>query len=224
MNQTEHEAEPVEPGPEPEPEPDDDEQEAEETDSETDTQEPSTDELTPQQREQQRKKLDQSATTWRNRVSQVLGEEAQFLVPCELCDPTIPGFHWPADLEQPRDELHARLIEVLKRGTGPGYVKDPDTEQCDRCKGEGKTETGSNVPGQEYRACTKCKATGFVILRGVTSAAENGAEGPQPILAAVGAPTVVADADPWGSPRILEDGRENPNYGRMPQFKDPGLP
>src|SRR2546423_12194395 len=48
--------------------------------------------------EKVRKKLDQSATTWRNRVSDLLGEEAQMLVPCELCDPLIPGFHLPPGL------------------------------------------------------------------------------------------------------------------------------
>jgi hypothetical protein len=37
-------------------------------------------------------------------------------------------------------------------------------------------------------------------------------------------PLVVADADAWGSPRLLDDGQENPNYGRMPQYKDKSLP
>ena len=37
-------------------------------------------------------------------------------------------------------------------------------------------------------------------------------------------PAVVADADAWGSPRLLADGQENPNYGRMPQYKDPAYP
>jgi hypothetical protein len=37
-------------------------------------------------------------------------------------------------------------------------------------------------------------------------------------------PAPAADSDPWGSPRLLHDGQPNPNYGRMPQYRDPNFP
>src|SRR5438132_13293291 len=101
--------------------------------------------------EKVRKKLDQSATTWRNRVSDLLGEEAQMLVPCELCDPLIPGFHWPPEREQPRDRLHESLLEVLRTPGEPEYLEDPNTRQCGVCGGLGKTRTKGKVPGKKTR-------------------------------------------------------------------------
>src|SRR5438132_2151431 len=87
--------------------------------------------------EKVRKKLDTSATTWRNRVSDLLGEEAQMLVPCELCDPLIPGFHWPPELEQPRDERHAHLLDVLRTPDAPDYSPAQHVRRCQLCDGWG---------------------------------------------------------------------------------------
>jgi hypothetical protein len=169
-------------------------------------------------------KIARSAETFRRRVSDVLGEDALALVPCELCEPEIPGFHWPAELAYPRDEIHARLLEVLRTPSAPEYVADPGHKMCDACHGYGKVRTGSKVPGQEIGTCGPCRGYGFVPPPGVNvqtgeidAAAGVHEAAPQDF----GPP---ADRDPWGSPRILPDGQENPNYGRMPQFKNPSLP
>jgi hypothetical protein len=37
-------------------------------------------------------------------------------------------------------------------------------------------------------------------------------------------PLVTDGNDVWGSPKLLPDGQENPNYGKMPQYKNPTLP
>jgi hypothetical protein len=37
-------------------------------------------------------------------------------------------------------------------------------------------------------------------------------------------PLVTDGTDVWGSPKLLPDGQENPNYGKMPQYKNPTLP
>jgi hypothetical protein len=175
--------------------------------------------------EKVRKKLDASATTWRNRVSQLLGEEAQMLVVCELCDPLLPGFHFPAELEQPRDALHARLLDVLRAPLAPEYQEDPYTRLCSTCNGYGMTKTRSLVPGKTERVCPTCQGKGFQAL--------NEAPVAQPTNEQVeeiqyelpnDQPLVVDDKDAWGSPKILESGMENPNWGRMPQYKDPTLP
>src|SRR5256714_1040439 len=98
--------------------------------------------------EKVRKKLDTSATTWRNRVSDLLGEEAQMLVPCELCDPLIPGFHWPPELEQPRDDLHAHLLDVLRTPSAPEYQQAQHVRRCQLCDGWGRVLSGSRVAGK----------------------------------------------------------------------------
>lgn len=174
--------------------------------------------------EAKRKKLAQSATNWRNRVSELLGEEAQFLVACELCEPDIPGFHFPADLMEPWSELHARLLEVLRSPAAPEYVAANDVRQCDACSGEGKTTTGSHVPNHRTKVCAACRGYGFVPPPGSTPATGLDGVVPPELEVASAGPAVVEDADAWGSPRLLPDGRENPNYGKMVQYKDPALP
>ena len=174
--------------------------------------------------EEKRRKLAASATTWRNRVSAVLGEEAQFLVPCELCEPDIPGFHFPAEVMQPANETHARLLEVLRSPEGPDYRDARDVRQCEFCSGWGKVKTGSRKAFNETVDCTACGGYGYV---------------PPPSAGAAG--VVVAHPAESGqveedhdvftnpstgrvSPRLLADGQPNPNYGRMPQYKDPAYP
>ncbi len=175
--------------------------------------------------EKVRGQLDRSATTWRNRVSQLLGEEAQFLVPCELCDPMIPGFHWPAEMVTPTSDVQARLLEVVQAPSAPDYREDPFTNECTTCGGWGKTKTRSHVAGKTERVCPSCKGLGF-----------RATDGPQPAPATNGQvedvqynlpddqPLIVDDKDSWGSPKLLPDGQENPNWGRMPQYKNPTLP
>jgi hypothetical protein len=174
--------------------------------------------------EQIGKKLDKSATTWRNRVSELLGESAQDLVPCELCDPTLPGFHFPAASTPPRDDVHARLLQVLLTPEGPDYVFDANQPACGKCDGWGQVATGSKVPNHKNHVCPRCHGTG---VEPSAQQLQNGPPEQAPVLAAVGAPDEQpppADADPWGSPRLLETGQENPNYGKMPQYKSPEFP
>jgi hypothetical protein len=202
---------------------DDLEPEAHEGDETADVAQP-VDAETLAQLEAKRKKLAQSATNWRNRVSELLGEEAQFLVPCELCEPDIPGFHFPAELVQPWSEQHARLLDVLRSPAALEYVAATDVRTCDTCNGHGKTTTGSRVPSHEAKVCAACNGYGYVPPPGVTRTP--GADGvtPPTLAPAPEGPAVVEDADAWGSPRLLPDGRENPNYGKMPQYKDGTLP
>ena len=175
--------------------------------------------------EKVRGQLDRSATTWRNRVSQLLGEEAQFLVPCELCDPMIPGFHWPAEMVTPTNDVQARLLEVVQAPSAPSYEEDPYTRLCTTCNGYGKTKTRSLVPGKTERVCPTCKGLGFQALDAPPVAqAANGdvSEGQYDLPHEE--PLIVDDKDSWGSPKLLPDGQENPNWGRMPQYKNPTLP
>ena len=174
--------------------------------------------------EKVRSKLDRSATTWRNRVSDLLGEDAQMLVPCELCDPTIPGFHWPPDLEQPRDDLHAHLLDVLRTPDSPEYNQAQHVRRCQLCDGWGVVLSGSRVAGKGQVKCQMCKGNGFVgdAVLPHEQPSQNGeveVEFPDDT-----GPLVTGDADVWGSPRLLDDGQENPNYGKMPQYKNPSLP
>jgi len=185
-------------------------------------------EMTERELEEMNKKLERSATTWRNRVSEVMGEMANYLVPCELCDPAIPGFHFPADVQAPRDDLHAHLLDVLKNPAQPEYQQAQHVRQCSNCGGWGKVKSGSLVAGKELVVCPTCKGQGFqgdaVTLTTPSFPAEPANGEVEVEFPADAQPLVVEDADVWGSPRLLDDGQENPNYGKMPQYKVAGLP
>jgi hypothetical protein len=204
---------------------DDDDEELEDEDEPADEPEPAPLEASSQAEiEGKLKKLGTSAQTFRRRVQDVLGEDAQHLVPCELCEPEIPGFHWPAEIARPRDDTHLRLLEVLRTPAAPEYVAAQGMRTCETCQGWGKVRTGSRVAGQEITSCPTCRAFGYVPPPGVnvaTGEIDASANGPAAPSADFGPP---ADSDPWGSPRLMPDGQLNPNYGRMPQYKDATLP
>src|SRR5438105_13005943 len=109
-----------------------------------------------------RKQLDTSANTWRRRVHDLLGEEATMLVECELCDTLIPGFHFPPEVEQPRDELHAHLLDVLRTPEAPDFNQAQHVRRCTLCHGWGVVLSGSRVAGKGQVKCQMCKGNGFV--------------------------------------------------------------
>jgi hypothetical protein len=170
------------------------------------------------------KKLTAEQKRHTSKVSEILGDNANEAVVCPFCDPLMQGFFYMGDLAHPRDELQARMAVAYLQPEQAEFLPDPDVERCARCDGLGKTDTRSRVPGQERVVCKRCKGAGYYPPPGTAfNGAVTGEEGRQ--LVAVGsAEPVIEDQDAWGSPRLMADGQENPNYGKMPQYKNPALP
>jgi len=171
-----------------------------------------------------KKKLDTSANTWRRRVEELLGEDFAALTVCELCGEDIPGFHWPAELVQPASELQDRLLRVLREPAAPEYRAATQVRECDHCAGWGKVKSGSHLAQHELVTCPACKGYGYVpppVPSGNGYAEVAQVEGGGVGGEETEPPT---DSDIWGSPRLLPDGQENPNYGKMPQYKIATLP
>jgi uncharacterized protein YbaR (Trm112 family) len=171
------------------------------------------------------KKITTSFNTYTASVERNLEEDWLDTVACPLCY----GTDHPAYLSKhgagrvPEDVKEAVLM-FLGFAREQDYEPDPQTQTCRTCAGKGKTLTGSHVAGRETHACPTCKGSGAEGLSVVPgSAGANGSSEEAFTLAAVmGEPAT--DADNWGEPRILPDGRENPNWGRQPQFKVPVEP
>jgi hypothetical protein len=180
--------------------------------------------MSPESIEKLQKKLDTSAATWRRRVSELLGEDALLLVACELCESNIPGYHWPAEIKQPENDVQARLLDVLKTPAAPEYLHAGDVRMCPECQGWGVTLTGSKKAGKERKDCVACKGYGYVPPPGQPANGAATVEQVRELVTPDGQPLVADDADVWGSPKLLPDGRENPNYGKMPQYKHPDFP
>lgn len=180
--------------------------------------------LSEKEREKQQKDLDKEAKRHADTVSRLLGADAEDVTECPFCDPQLLGFFFDAQLAQPRSEMQARMIEALSLPMQAEYKDAPHASRCEDCDGYGVVLSGSRKPGNDTVVCPTCKGNGYVTDPRFTS---NGVvpTGDQPALVAVGgSEPVIEDADAWGSPRVLPDGQENPNYGRMPQYKNPNLP
>lgn len=105
-------------------------------------------------------KLAAEATRHANRVSEIMGEDAQALTVCPLC--WHPGFVWPADTGFPPDEQREAVLAFLGVADTPDYLPATDAAPCDACGALGLTLTGSKVPGQETKPCVKCKGAGWI--------------------------------------------------------------
>lgn len=174
---------------------------------------------TQQEVERALRQIDTAATTYAKKVLSVIPEGVAHLEPCPLCSDAIPAF---VDLDRagkvPEDQKQAVMI-YLGYAREQEYESDPSSEQCTVCKGKGKTATGSKVPGNDSRRCPNCQGYGYYPPPGSNVGSAPAVE---PEHAPVGDPSqaiAMPEADPTGEPRILPDGRENPNYMKWPQAK-----
>lgn len=169
--------------------------------------------------EKRYKAADRATQTYVKRISEIFEEQALDLIECPLCPPIHKGFLNKYDAGRVPDEVKDAAMVFLGFAREKEYNPDGDVNECRRCGGLGKTRTGSRVPGNETRKCPSCRGYGFVPPPGAT---DNGAGSLDTHLAPIAdelSPFPTAEVDAWNEPRILPDGRENPNYGKMPQFK-----
>lgn len=165
------------------------------------------------------KKVDAAATAYAKKVGEAFPDGSLNLAPCPLCTDRIAAF---VDLD-----FAGRVPESVRQGTmmylgfarEQEYEPDPSTRECRVCKGKGKTSTGSKVAMNDTRRCANCNGYGYYPPPGLE---EGGAVASDPEHAPIGehaTPVALDDIDPTGEPRILPDGRPNPNYMKWPQGK-----
>ena len=91
-------------------------------------------------------------------IGEIMEEDAQHLIRCELCQPLIPGFRWP---QVPEDQRAAVMLAI-------GFEPEPDllfdkhAHACPDCDGHGKVATGSRVQGQDALPCLTCNGNGWM--------------------------------------------------------------
>jgi hypothetical protein len=198
----------------PEPEPDEGEGEDEEAGAAEEPVEPESQAGMPSEREMEKalERLANEATRHANRVSEIMGEDAQVLVPCPRCIPNIPGFVYPAEVRI-SDEQKVAVKLSIGELVEPEYRQDPNTSTCQTCGGPGKVKTGSTVPREKTLPCESCDGRGWIGPRSArTTQFVAGASGGG--VAVEGYPTEEKPlTDPWGRTK------DNPLYGVMPGFE-----
>jgi hypothetical protein len=174
------------------------------------------------------KALEKETTRHSNRVSEIMGEDAQQLTPCPLCEIVTAGFVFADAIP---DEHREAVIGWLRGANAPEMLPDPDAELCDTCAGYGNTLTGSQVAGNQTKMCGKCEGNGWTNpeqrQRWQMMHPPTGGQAGAVVVQLPTAPAgqVLPALDQWGRAQGTEF------YGRDPQYltgderlRDPGSP
>lgn len=173
----------------------------------------------PEEIEKAFKRIETSWNTYAKSVERNHPSFEEDLIACLLCPPAHPGFLNVHDAGRVPKEVVDAVQMFLGLAREKEYRADPDTRECGVCGGEGKVERPTHVHEFKVTTCKSCRGYGFVPPPGDSS---NGtaADHADVITAEASVPSgPPPDVDEWGEPRILPDGRANPNYGRMPVHK-----
>lgn len=207
---------------------DDEQAEAEEAESEPEGADDDTTEQEPPlqarglsevEMEKRFKSADRAVAAYARKIGDIYGDDAAQLAECPLCPGIHKGFVNVQDAGLVPDDVKNAVMTFLGYARERDYTQAPNVHACETCSALGKVATGSQVAGRETITCPNCKGFGYSPPPGEP---QNGAAfGVEPHTAddftATGAG--VPDTDPSGEPRLLPDGRENPNYGKWPQYK-----
>lgn len=177
------------------------------------------DHVTPEKLEQRAKRTETSFKTYARAVERNYESDFAYLADCPLCPDQHKGFVDVRHAGLVPDEIQNAVRMYFGVAREKDYAHSQTTRTCPECEGEGKVATGSHVPAHVTITCPSCKGYGYVPPPG--HASSNGHEdrpltGP---LADLPVTQAYEEVDEWDEPRILPDGRENPNFGKMPNRK-----
>lgn len=165
------------------------------------------------------KTVERASTSYAQKIGQAFPDGALNLAPCPLCSGYVPAFVNMDFAGNVPNEVMALTKEYLGFAREAELEKDPQIEECRVCKGYGKTRTGSKVAPNDTRTCGNCHGFGYYpppeTRGGVVLTLEPGHAPAGEYVP----PLATDDVDPSGEPKILPDGRDNPNFGKWPQFK-----
>jgi hypothetical protein len=175
--------------------------------------------VTPEQLEAAAKKTATSFKTYTNAVNRNYDGLPVALVECPLCPDQHKGFvdaHAAGYVPQEIQEAVKMYFGIARE---QDYAASPYLHRCSSCEGKGKVSTGSTVPEHATIRCETCHGKGYEGT--VPGAPTNGIVETGPTVFGHEMPVTQAfdDVDEWDEPRILPDGRENPNFGKMPNRK-----
>jgi len=114
--------------------------------------------LTEKELEANHKKIDRARTTFNNRVTEIMGEDAQHLVPCPACSYFVPGMIFPQEFP---DQVKVDLWHYMGLPDPNAIEQASDRHECAACKGKGQLRSGSQVPEYAIVNCRACQGKGY---------------------------------------------------------------
>src|SRR5215831_5730011 len=135
-------------------EPDDDEaEEDEEAPAEPEPEPAALHSVTPEQHEERAKKAGQAFLAYTKKISGIYEDDATDLIPCLLCPDNSKGFLNVHDAGRVPDEVKDAVMLFLGIRREQDYEANPDTYQCDACKGKGQLENPTTVAQFQFETC-----------------------------------------------------------------------
>jgi hypothetical protein len=160
-----------------------------------------------------RERLAAEAERHRKRLSEIMGEDADLLIPCDLCSFNLAGWRFEGS---PDEETINRVRVVLGLPDLTNYAPSHWERTCDNCRGLGKVRTGSTVGRHEILDCGACDGKGYVVTRPRDRAAQPAPPEAQP---SNGEQPDYGDGvkrDMFGTPETDPDYNLMPNVRRRP--------
>lgn len=174
---------------------------------------------TPESIEKRSRSAEQRFARYGKGIEELYADTEARLYECPLCPSQHKGY---VDLNFAGlipDEIADAVKGYLGMARPIAYKPSPRYRTCPECDGEGKVATGSHVPDKQTAQCEGCQGRGYESTTGQPiSNGHTGLTGPT-VENFEQAFTSNDEVDSWGEPRLLPDGRENPNFGRMPNHK-----
>lgn len=175
--------------------------------------------VTPEELEKRFKQAERAVAAYVKKIQSIFEDQAGDLVECPLCPPIHKGFLNLHDAGRVPDEIVQAVKLFLGIGTEVAYPPSQKHSACPVCDGLGKVNSGSRVAQWESLTCENCNGFGFIPPPGQATNGRAAGAAAEVLVAPEGEAFSYDDIDPSGEPRLLPDGRPNPNYGKWPQFK-----
>jgi hypothetical protein len=160
--------------------------------------------------------LERAAVAYRKKVADLLGEEIGLYFETPLTDGQVFGFVLNPQLAPIPEEVVNLTKSLIGEPVPPPLLPDTHSQECPDCQGWGIVLTGSKVHGKNTAACKGCGGRGSVgdrynvdpsqFVPGAQVPAETNGHEADALL----------PEDPWGTPI------GHPDYGKMPNFREPG--
>ena len=163
-------------------------------------------------------------TNYEKAIRSIWGEYESNLLECPLCFSSHKGLIDLNDAGSYPEEILSAITEYARGAAQRELRPDPNTRECDVCGGYGSTLTKGHVPNHTEKQCDACKGYGYIPPPIPTGNGSVELTNPTVQPGNEEPPVAEGEQDIWGSPRLLPSGAENPNYGKMPQYKVASLP
>lgn len=162
--------------------------------------------------------------TYARAIGRIWGDGAANLIPVTISPSAPPGFINPDDAGRVPEDVQRPVLAFFGMPIEAELEPDRNRPACDKCKGRGKVATGSLVPEYRKLKCDVCNGKGYVEPHAATANGPGPSERVPVAVGAEGEGEPPPDVDDWGTPRLLDDGMHNPNWGRGPAYWDHDFP